>query len=134
MKKRPLVFVFMFISLLLIAASFLQPEDPGDLNEVLIWLALGPGAVYVAGRALSIFLEKLPGWATKVPESLRPYIVLALGIGLSFGAKALLDQGEVLAQIAPIYKDLVTIIVAWLGTQQQYLSMKASGTRALRSG
>ncbi len=119
-------------SLLTMAMRFFQPEDPGDLIAVLTWLALGPGAVYVAGRALSIILEKFPGWATKFPESLRGYAVLGLSVALTFGAKALLGQGEVLAQIAPIYKDLVTIIVAWLGTQQQYLSMKSSGLRAPR--
>jgi len=115
------------------AAFIFQPEDPTNLTEVLAWLALGPGAVYIAGRALAIFLEKLPGWGTYVPESLRPWLVIILGVGLSFGAQYLLSQTEVLAIVAPVYKHIVTIIVAWLGSQQEYNSLKARGLRGKRA-
>lgn len=118
--------------LLTAAFVFLQPADLGDLGEVFAWLALGPGAVYVAGRAMSILLEKVPGWGTAVPEAARPFIVLALSGGLMFGSQFLLGQEEVLAQVAPIYKQVVLLITAWFATQQQYLSMKAAGTRGAR--
>jgi hypothetical protein len=98
-----------------------------------LWIAFGPGAVYVAGRALAIILEKFPGWGTYVPESLRPLIVLALGLGLSFGAQYLLTQEGILVEITPIYKHIVTIILAWLGTQQEYNNLKHRGLRGKRA-
>jgi hypothetical protein len=131
-SKVLFLLVIAMVWLLTTAFVFLQPADLGDLGEVLAWLALGPGAVYVAGRAMSILLEKVPGWGTAVPESVRPFIVLALSGGLMFGSQFLLGQEAVLAQIAPIYKQIVLLVTAWFATQQQYLSMKADGTRGTR--
>jgi hypothetical protein len=82
---------------------------------------------------MAIFLEKLPGWGTYVPESLRPWIVVLLGAGLSFGAQYLLKQTEVLATVQPVYKHIVTIIVAWLGSQQEYNNLKTLGLRGKRA-
>lgn len=127
------IFAVLLVFTWLLTTAFAQVDDPGNLAEVLAWLSLGPGAVYVAGRALSILLEKIPGWGTKFPEAARPYAVLVLSGGLMFGAQYFLGQAEILASVAPIYKQVVLLITAWLATQQQYLSLKAAGLRGARS-
>lgn len=133
MKRNKLLLVVIVSIVLLLVLSAFQVEDPGDLTEVLIWLALGPGAVYIAGLAISILLEKVPGWGTRIPEALRPYVILAISAGLMFGSQVLLGQEELLAQVAPVYKQIVVLITAWLGTQVQFLRMKAEGLLGSRS-
>lgn len=117
---------------LLIAARPLQPADPTDLLQVLEWLAMGPGALVVAGAALAFVLEIVPGWGSKVPATLRPWIVLGLAVGMAFGAKALLAYPDVVQQIAPIYMMLFLTGSAWLGTQLGYARAKITGMRAAR--
>ena len=134
MKKINLYFflcLIVLLSLLLIAA--VQPEDPSDLNEVLLWMALGPGALFVAGNGLSYLLEIVPGWGSKILVSWRPWIVLALTVGLAFGAKALLGYEDLVSQIAPTYKMLFMVIGGWLGSQFAYGRLKMSGMRAERT-
>ena len=125
-----IVILIGLLSVFLIAA--LQPEDPSDLNQVLIWLAVGPGALFVAGNGLSYFLEIFPGWGSKILVSWRPWIVLALTVGLAFGAKALLAYDGLVSQISPAFKMLFTVIAAWIGSQFAYARLKSSGMRAGR--
>ena len=51
MKASRILIISLFAMVFLFA--FVQVEDPGNLAEVLAWLALGPGATYVAGSALA---------------------------------------------------------------------------------
>lgn len=122
--RLPLL-LLVLVSLLLMA--FAQPEDVSDLVAVLTWLALGPGAMYIAGQAMSHFVEKVPGWASRVPEVLRPFIVLLLAVGLAYGARLLLAQTEIVAAISPEYTFIVGIIVAWLGSQREFGRLKFNG-------
>ena len=104
-----------------------QAPEPSDLTAVLVWLAAGPGGIYVAGRASAFLFEKIPGWGTRVPEAVRPWIVLLAGIGLAIGAHFLLAQPAVIAAINPYYLILVGAAIAWLGSQQQFTSLKVRG-------
>lgn len=129
--KRSLWIVLLFISLIALvfaaAFAFLQPVDPTALVGVLAWLAAGPGAVWVAGRALCFLLEQIPGWATAISGMLRWWIVLILSAGLMVGAYLLLQRSELIAQIDPVYKMAFMLIAAWLGAKQQFTSLKANG-------
>ena len=118
----------------LIAARSLQPADPTDLLQVLEWLALGPGALIAAGAALAFVLEIVPGWGSKMPAALRPWIVLGLTIAMAFGARALLAYPDVIQKIAPIYTTLFLIVSAWLGTQLGYARAKVAGTKTYGKG
>ena len=129
--KRTLWIALLFISLIafVFAAAFtlLQPVPPTDLVAVLAWLAAGPGAVWVAGRALSFLLEQIPAWGTALSGTLRWWIVLVLATGIMVGAYVLIQRSDLLAQLDPIYKMAFMLIAAWLGTQQQFVSLKAAG-------
>lgn len=129
MKFQHRLFLTLLVPVILLLAAFswLQPPDPSDLGAVLAWLALGPGAVYVAGQAFSYLLEKVPGWGTTVPEGARPYIVLAIAVGLAAGANFLLTRADVVGAIGPYYALIFQIIAAWLGTQKAFSDQKARG-------
>lgn len=131
MKIRLILLLLSLLALLSLAFAWLQPTDPLDLATVLAWVAAGPGAVWVAGRALSFLLEQIPGWGTVLSGRLRWWIVLVLSAGLMIGAYLLLQRVELLAQIDPIYKMLFMLVAAWLGTQQQYIQLKGVGALQL---
>ena len=129
--KRSLWVILLCISLVVlvftVAFTFLQPVEPTDLVAVLAWLAAGPGAVWVAGRALSFLLEQIPGWGSALSGTLRWWIVLVLAAGVMVGAYMLLQQAALLPQLDSVYKMVFMLIAAWLGTQQQFVSLKTAG-------
>jgi hypothetical protein len=129
--KKTLWIALLFVSLIAIvfaaAFTFLQPVPPTDLVAVLAWLAAGPGAVWVAGRALSFLLEQIPGWGSALSGTLRWWIVLVLAAGVMIGAYMLFQRSDLLVQLDPIYKMAFMLVAAWLGTQQQFVSLKAAG-------
>lgn len=125
--RMPVMVLISLSSLLLMAFRSFQPATPEDLNVILAWLAAGPGAVWVAGRALSFLLEQIPVWGTAISGQLRWWIVLVLSGGLMFGAYALLQQSELVLKLSPIYQMLFMLVAAWLGSQQQFLSLVSAG-------
>lgn len=128
MKIRFMLLILALLALLSMAfMPLFQPAEPSDLLAVLAWMAAGPGAVWVAGRALSFLLEQVPGWASALTGTLRWWIVLVLSAGLMVGAYALLQRGDLLAQADPIYKMIFMLVAAWLGTQQQFAQLKTAG-------
>lgn len=129
--KRSMRFALLFVALLsLVALAFrplAQSPEPSDLTGVIVWLAAGPGGIYFAGRALAFLFEKFPGWGTKMPEGLRPWIVLLAGFGLAIGAHFLLTAPDIIAAISPYYVLIIGTFIAWLGSQQQFTALKESG-------
>lgn len=126
--------LLIIVALMLIAANTMQePADPSDFLGVLQWLALGPGALFVAGNGLAFLLEIFPAWGSIIHEKLRPWIVLGLTILLAFGAKAALAYPAVVEQIKPIYTTVFLIVAAWAGSQFGHASAKAAGMRAERT-
>lgn len=128
MKTRFMLLVLALLALFSLAfAPLLQPAEPTDLVAVLAWMAAGPGAVWVAGRALSFLLEQVPGWGTALSGTARWWIVLVLSGGLMVGAYLLVQRADLLAQADPIYKMVFMLVAAWLGTQQQFTQFKVAG-------
>lgn len=136
MKNRRLYVPLLLLAMLALffASAFVQPEDPSDLFAVLAWLAAGPGALFVAGYAVSFLLESVPGWGSTVPEGLRPWLVLAIAVALSFGAQVALKAvpSGILGDAAAIYKTLFLIVSTWVGSQLGYGRAKALDMRAPR--
>ena len=130
MKAMRALFVLSW--LLLLAAPLLlgfraqQPTDPGDLVQVLTWLA-GVGAVYVVGYGLSFLLEKVPGWGSKFPGWARGPVVILFSVGVAFGAQYLLRQTHVVELLGPIFTMIVQIILAYLGTQKAFAYQRQNG-------
>lgn len=134
-RRLILSFALLMVAALLIAAApFVQPEDPSDLNAVLVWLAAGPGALFVANAALAFLYENIPGWGSVVPPDLRPWLVLGMAVLLTFAAQAALVHvpAGVFDQVADIYKTIFMVVSAWLGSQVAYGWLKSKGLRAER--
>ena len=124
--------ILLLLSLVLVVAAvafrpFLQPENPNDLSAVIAWLALGPGAVWIAGKALSFLLEEIPGWGTALSGRVRSLIVLALACGVAVGAYFLQQQSNLLLQLDPWYKLAFLIVTTWASTQVTYADQKVNG-------
>lgn len=94
------------------------------LEQVLLFL-VGGGAVYVIGYALSWLAENFEFWH-KIPSWGKLLISVAASALLAFGAQQLLQYPGVIGAIQPYWSLLVTIILAWLGSQKGYISAKAA--------
>lgn len=125
----PLV-LWLSVVLLAILVAFrplIQPSEPMNLGEVIAWLALGPGAVWLAGMTISFLLEEIPGWATAISGRLRAFIVLALACLIAVGAHFLQLRADILAQLDPWYKLAFLIVTTWVSTQVTYSGRKSKG-------
>lgn len=122
MKLWRFVLSFLVIPVLLLFPLLLmafQPADPTDLVGVLTWLA-GMGAVYVVGYAVSFLIEKVPGWGTKVPGWAKAIIIIVGSVGVAVGAQYLLQRADVLVVWGPIFRMIVSFVLAYLGTQKAF--------------
>ena len=105
--------------------SFLQQlPDWGSLEEVLLFLVAGGGAIVVA-FFFSWLAENFEFWH-KWNSKLKLILSLVLSIGIGAGAYYLLALPELISLIQPYYALIVTIILAWLGSQIAYMKSKAS--------
>jgi hypothetical protein len=106
--------------------SFLQqlPSDWGNLEEVLLFLAAGGGAV-VTAFFFSWLAENFEFWH-KFDSKLKLVLSLVLSVGIGVGAYYLLSLPELISLVQPYYALIVTIILAWLGSQVAYMKSKAN--------
>ena len=114
---------------LILFSSFLQ-ELPnwGDLNQVLLWLVAGGSAVVVAAL-FSFLAENFEFWH-KIPKNGKLIISLVLSILIGAGAYYFLSLPDVITLIQPYWALVVTIVLAWLGSQYAYMKAKSSGYAA----
>ena len=114
---------------LILFSSFLQ-ELPnwGDLNQVLLWLVAGGSAVVVAAL-FSFLAENFEFWH-KIPKNGKLIISLVLSILIGAGAYYFLSLPDVITLIQPYWALVVTIVLAWLGSQYAYMKAKNSGYAA----
>lgn len=114
---------------LMLFSSFLQ-ELPnwGDLNQVLLWLVAGGSAVVVAAL-FSFLAENFEFWH-KIPKNGKLIISLVLSILIGAGAYYFLSLPDVITLIQPYWALIVTIVLAWLGSQYAYMKAKNSGYAA----
>jgi hypothetical protein len=137
--KRSIRILLVFLAILsLLSLAFrplLQAEEPdwSSLPAVLLLIAAGPLALFLAGKGLAYLFEVIPGWGTKVPAVLRPYIVLAVAAALMFGADFLLAQSALVASIQPIYRKFAILVLLWVGSQKAYGEILVTGMRQPRS-
>ena len=94
-----------------------------DLRVVLTWLS-GAGAIYLAGVVVAYLVENWPAWHV-FPSWVKFVLPIIFSVGVSLGASALLGQPDFLEVIGPYFTLVVTIILAWLGTQNGYMKAKA---------
>ncbi len=106
--------------------SFLQQlPDWGSLEEVLLFLVAGGSAAVVA-VLFSFLAENFEFWH-KINSTLKLVLSLVLSIVIGAGAYYLLALPDLISFIQPYYALIVTIVLAWLGSQLAYIKAKASG-------
>jgi len=101
-----------------------QFPDWLNLQAVLGWLVAG-GSVFVVNYALALLAENWKGW-TNLPTIVKFLIPIVVSVLIAIGAQYLLSLPDLLGQIQPFWALLVTIILAWLGSQKGYMAAKSS--------
>lgn len=93
--------------------ALLQPENWGDLAGVLMWIATGPGSVFLAMYILSYIAETIPGWHN-LPEFAKRALPVVAAFLLSLGAQYALQNPDVIAIMQPFWA-LLILIFAGMG-------------------
>lgn len=101
-----------------------QLPDWRSLEEVLLFLVAGGSAVVVA-FFFSWLAENFEFWH-KLNSKLKLVLSLVLSVGIGAGAYYLLALPELISLVQPYYALIVTMILAWLGSQVAYMKSKAS--------
>lgn len=118
--------ILLVIALFVVISSLaFQVEPPADwtvLSSVLIWLA-GVGAVAAVGWIVANFLEKMVWW-NNLPPFVKWVTPPILSVLIAFGSQFLLKQEILLAQIQPYFALIVTILLAYWGSQVGHIATK----------
>lgn len=115
---------------------FAQLPDWKELNQVLMWIVGGGFSVIVA--AVFAFLAENFEWWHKLNKNIKLLISLVLSGLIGFGAYYMLSLPDIITFIQPYWSLVVTMFLAWLGSQVAYAYVKVSGygakTKALALG
>ena len=101
-----------------------QIPDWGSLEEVLLFLVAGGSAIAVAAF-FSFLAENFEFWQ-KISALGKLILSLVFSIAIGAGAYYLLSLPELISLVQPYYALIVTIILAWLGSQVAYMKTKTS--------
>lgn len=107
--------------------ALLQPQDWGDLAGVLLWVATGPGGVFLAMYVLSYIAETFPQWH-KLPEFVKRAVPIAVAALLSVGAQYALQNPDVIAMLQPFWALLILIVVGVGASLMGHRKAEANGT------
>lgn len=108
-----------WVSLFLMA---FQPDSFGTLEELLVWVVAGGGAMILAGYFVAYFLENLAFWHT-LPVWIKTVVPLALAGLFGFVGSSLLSL-DVLTLIPPSVQALILMLVNWVFGQRAYMGTK----------
>jgi hypothetical protein len=111
--------LLVWLSLFLMA---FQPDSFGTLEELLVWVVTGGGAMILAGYFVAYFLENLAFWHT-LPVAIKTIVPLAIAAVLGFVGSSLLSL-DVLKIIPPNVQALVLMLVNWVFNQRAYVGIK----------
>lgn len=107
----------------MLLSTLFQELDPTSLTSVLLWIVAGPGVVFLVGKFVSLVLENWSGWAN-LPTSVKFLVPIVLSALLGVGAQLLLAQPELVGAVEPWFKIVMLAILAWVGSQSQYIASK----------
>lgn len=123
--------MFLFLHLMFLKVVFFvvwllqELPDWKDFNEVLLWIVAGGAAVVV--NAFFTFLAENFAWWHNLKSTVKLLISLVLSVLIGAGAYYLLSLPDIITFIQPYWAILVTIFLAWLGSQAAYLFAKSRG-------
>jgi hypothetical protein len=108
-----------------VAVWLQQQPDWTDLNSVLVWLSTVGGPYFVIW-VLSLVAENWPKWH-ELPGNVKFLIPLVASPVVAILATLLLQQTQAISVVAPWYTIIAGSVLAYLGSQQGYMSAKRSG-------
>lgn len=102
-----------------------QLPDWKALDQVLLWI-VGGGFSVVVAAVFAFLVENVEGWHL-LNKNIKLLISLVLSGLIGFGAYYLLSLPELITFIQPYWSLVVTMFLAWLGSQVAYAYVKVSG-------
>lgn len=120
LRRKILIIGLIWSALFLIAARALQ--EFGTLEEVLIWLAVGGGAMILFGYFEAYFLENWGFWH-KLPVKVKLVVPLAVAAVLGFLAQAALTL-DLPSAISPQFEAVILMLINWVFSQRAYKGIK----------
>ena len=126
--------IFAISGLFLVILGFFEllfqiTPDLTNLLEVLTWLASAGGASVATGAVMALIIENWPAWHN-FPRIVKFLVPIILSFGIALGANYLLLRPGFIDQVAPMYALIVTLILAWLGSQVAYIYANTKGYAA----
>lgn len=118
---RVFLYTVAILALFVIAAQGEVPEF-STLEELLVWVGTGAGAMVLAGLVLAYLLENMTWW-----HGLPRLVKLAVPILLTTGFGALAQfviVADLLTYIPPIAHTVILTLVGWLFSQLGYRAIK----------
>ncbi len=122
LKRKIVVFGLIWFSLFLIAANALQ--EFGSIADVLVWIAVGGGAMVLFGYFEAMLLENF-GWWHNLPTKVKLIVPLAFAAGVGFLAQSALAL-ELPTAIPPQVEAVILMLINWVFSQRAYAGIKDS--------
>ena len=117
------------ISILFIAAKFLQQGDFESLDAVLTWIIAGGGAMVLAGYVVAYLLENIAFWHN-LPVTIKTIVPILLAAFFGAVAQSVLAL-DVLPSVPANVQALVLMLINWLFSQVAYSRLKGPGKYGL---
>jgi len=109
--------------------SFLaQLPDWKLLDEVLLWIVGGGFSVIVAA-VFAFLAENFEFWH-RLNKNIKLLISLLLSSAIGAGAYYLLSMPDLITLVQPYWALVITMLLAWLGSQYAYIKTKNAGYAA----
>ena len=119
-RRKLVMFGLILSALFLIAARFLQ--EFGTIEEVLLWVVIGGGAMVLFGYFEALFLENLPFWHN-LPVNVKRVVPLVFAGLLGFAAQAALEF-DLPSAISPQIEVVILMLINWVFSQRALMSTK----------
>jgi len=121
LRLRLAMLVITFLAFVFGIAAQGVPEF-GSLEEVLMWIIEGGGAMILAGYIVAYLLENLEFWHN-LPAFVKKFTPFVLAALIGLGAKAIV-LGDLLSYIPASIQVLVLMLIGWLFSQIAYKGIK----------
>ncbi|MDD1710418.1 MAG: hypothetical protein LUQ37_05875 [Methanoregulaceae archaeon] len=129
MKKRLFLFGYiMVLSMIFVLPAVAQEGLPDwtNLGAVISWLAVGGGAPIIVGMIFAYIAENIPAWHT-LPKWVKFTVPVVIAVLVGVGANYLLLQSDLIKAISPYWALIMSILLAWFGSQVGYMQTKRAG-------
>lgn len=125
LRLRFVLLLIALVSMLFTVASLLLQDVPefGSLEELVVWIVSGGGAMILAGYVVAYGLENWTKWHT-FPLFVKKFTPFVLAAIFSLIGRAIL-LADLLSYVPASIQVLILTLVAWLFSQLAYKGIKS---------